>query len=101
MADRIRFHPRIPQELNDSISKYDEISPTLGNRLRCAFRTAFANIADNPQLYAVAYDDIRIVRTKPFPYLIHYRLVDTIPAVVAIFQPAADPDWRQTITRNR
>ena len=101
MADKIRFHPSIPQELADAICRYDDISPTLGNRLRAAFRTAFANIAENPQLYSVLYDDIRIVRTKPFPYLVHYRLTDNVPHVVAIFHSAAHPDWRQKITRNR
>lgn len=69
MADKLRFHPTIPQDLTDSIRRYDGISLELGNSLRAAFQTLFANIATNPELYAVVYDDIRIVRAKPFPYL--------------------------------
>ncbi len=101
MADKLRFHPTISQDLTDSICRYDEISLKLGNSLRAAFQTVFANIAMNPELYAVVYDDIRIVRAKPFPYLVPYRLDGNVPHVVAIFHSATDPDRRQTTTWTR
>jgi len=79
MDDSLRFHPRIASELADAISQYSDYSINVANRLRAAFSDAFGNIASNPKMYAVIYDNVPIVRTRKFPYLVHYRiLADTI-----------------------
>lgn len=96
MDDLLRFHPRIAFELDDAISQYLDYSITVANRLRGAFADAFENIASNPEMYAVIYDNVRIVRTRKFPNLVHYRILTDAVQVIAVFHSSTDPsEWRK------
>jgi hypothetical protein len=101
MANNVRFAPAVPKELRLAIDSYEEISIQLGNRVRDAFDRLFQLIKENPELYAVVYDNIRIARVRPFPFLVHYRLTQLGTEVVAVFPSAGDPyEWKR-ITRTR
>ena len=101
MASSLRFSPAVPAELGLAIDSYEEISPELGNRVRDAFHRQFQIIKDNPELYTIVYDDIRIARVRPFPFLVHYRVTQSGPEIVAVFPSAGDPsDWKR-VTRTR
>ena len=98
MDNSLRFHPSIADELDVAISKYSDYSINVANRLRIAFSDVFENIRSNPEMYAVVYDNIRIVRTRKFPYLVHYRILTDTTQVVAIFHSSTDADeWRKTV----
>ena len=101
MANRLRFSPALPGELAFALDTYEGISIDLGNRLRNAFERLFQLVDEHPQLYAVVYDNIRIARVRPFPFLVHYRLTELGPEVVAIFPSAGNPDDWKRITRLR
>jgi len=97
MDKLLRFHPSIPSELNAAISQYSTYSLNAANRLRSAFSDVFENIDSNPEMYAVIYDNVRIVRTRKFPYLVHYRILAETPQEMAIFHCSTNPDqWRKT-----
>jgi len=101
MAADLRFSPAVPDEIRWVIDSYESISISLGNRVRDAFNRLFTTIRDHPELYAVVYDNIRIARVKPFPFLVHYRITDFGPEIVAIFPSPGDPNQWQRITRTR
>lgn len=101
MPNGLRFSPAVPDELRLAIESYEGISTELGNRVREAFQRLFQVIKKNPELYAVVYDDIRIARVKPFPFLVHYRLTQRGPEIVAVFPAAGDSAAWSTITRPR
>ena len=89
-----RFHPAFPYELNDALDDYDEFSVKTGNRFRLTIKKRFALITNNPELFAVAYDDVRIARVPKFPYSIHYRLVGKIPKFLALLHTSvARENW--------
>jgi toxin ParE1/3/4 len=91
MNNAIQFHPRTPHDIADAIAWYEEISPILGNRFRAALREAFAKIGSHPLTYAVAFDDVRIVRVSRFPFLVQYKMRSDTPLVLGIFHSASDP----------
>ena len=101
MAGKLRFSPFVPEELRGAIDTYESISPSLGNRVRDAFETLFKTIKEHPELYAIVYDNIRIARVKPFPFLVHYRLTNSGPEIIAIFPSAGDPTHWERTTRTR
>ena len=98
MPSENRFHPAVPYELNAALDDYDEFSVKTGNRFRETVKKRFALITSNPELFAVAYDDIRIARVPKFPYSIHYYLIGEIPKFVAQLHTSVDrqnwPDRR-------
>ncbi len=97
MDSSLRFHPSVTEELGSAMSRYEAVSPNVGNRLRLAFTEAFDRIATHPEMYAVRYDDVRIARTRKFPYLVHYRIQSDAIQVMAIFHTSANPDeWKKT-----
>ncbi|MFW6169458.1 MAG: type II toxin-antitoxin system RelE/ParE family toxin [Planctomycetota bacterium] len=101
MANKLRFSPTVPEELRGAIDSYEVVSVQLGNRIRRAFHELFQMIKENPELYAIVYDNIRIARVRPFPFLVHYRVTQTGPDVLSIFPSAGDPNEWKRITRNR
>ena len=41
-------------------------------------------------MYAIVYDDFRIVKTKGYPFLVQYRIVNDIPVVVSILHSSRE-----------
>ena len=101
MVNKLRFSPAVLEELRGAIDSYEAVSIQLGNRIRSAFHELFQLIKENLELYAVVYDNIRIARVRPFPFLVHYRVSQLGPEVLAIFPSAGDPNEWKRITRNR
>ncbi len=95
-ADPLRFHPEIAADIEKAIRHYDNISSELGNRFRSAVDDCFDRIEDNPNLFPFAFEDVRFVRTRGFPYVIQYRLVREVPEVLGVYHGASDPaHWRR------
>jgi hypothetical protein len=95
MASRLRFHPESLADLRDAIAWYTEISPRLANRFRESVDRSLDQIESDPLIYAILFDDVRVVQTAAFPYLVHYRIRRDNPFVLGIFHGASDPGkWR-------
>ena len=95
MADRLRFHPSLANDLADAIRWYDEISVELGNRFRMRIDTQFDDISSRPESFPLAFDDVRFARIPRFPYLVIYREIGPVVRVLGLFHAASDPaKWR-------
>ncbi len=92
----LRFHVEVASDLREAIGWYGDISPNLANRFRVVVDSSFKAIADSPAVYPLAFDDVRFVRVRTFPYLVFYRVVGDISHVLGVFHGASDPaKWRQ------
>ena len=92
----LRFHPDVSSDLREAIGWYSDISADLANRFRATVNSSLDNVADNPVLYPVVFDDVRFLRVHRFPYLVQYRVVNDIPYVLGIFHSASNPEkWRR------
>ena len=96
MSDHLRFHPQIPSDLAEAITHYESISADLANRFRGAVSSALKQIREFPEMYAVVFDDVRIVRAGRFPYVVQYKIKNNIPYILAVFYSSTNPKkWRE------
>ena len=96
MADRLRFHPLVAEDLREATRWYDEISVDLGNRFRSQVNARFDDIAERPESFAIAFDDVHFARIQRFPYLVLFRNLGDVIHLLGVFHSASDPArWRQ------
>ena len=95
MAEPLRFHPLVANDLSDAIRWYDEISTGLGNRFRRRIDTRLDEITQHPESFPVAFGDVRFARIPRFPHLVIFREIGPIVRVLGLFHAASDPaKWR-------
>jgi hypothetical protein len=69
---------------------YKDINPKLAIRFRGAFKENIAIIKNNPLLFQIRYDAIRIKVLDIFPYAIHYEIYDNYVVIKAIYHTSRD-----------
>jgi hypothetical protein len=85
MTEKIKFQKNVPQDLARVLQSYDAVSARTSNNVRDSISRTFGFIETFPEMYAVVFDDVRLVRIKDYPILIQYRLVRDIPVVVSVY----------------
>ena len=71
MLEKIRFQASVPGDLDSLLEFYESYSVETAN---------------------VAYDDIRLAKTKRYPILVKYKIVAGIPVVLAVFHSKSKPN---------
>ena len=84
MNDQIRFQRDVAADLDFVISNYEDVSIPSANRVRDSIRDTFRLITLFPEMYAVAFDDIRVVKIEGYPILVQYRIVNDVPVVASV-----------------
>ncbi|MEI8373445.1 MAG: type II toxin-antitoxin system RelE/ParE family toxin [Planctomycetota bacterium] len=96
MANRLRFHPAVSSDLTDAIGYYDGISPLLGARFRKMVDARFDRIESHPELFSLAFGDVRFATVRRFPYVILFRQRRETIMVLGVFHGASNPErWRE------
>ncbi|MFK7820446.1 MAG: type II toxin-antitoxin system RelE/ParE family toxin [Planctomycetaceae bacterium] len=96
MANRLRFHALVVDDLIAATSWYDKISVELGNRFRAAVDERLDSIALNPKSYGLARGTIRAGMVRGFPYVILFESDATTITVLSIVHATSDPKkWDQ------
>jgi plasmid stabilization system protein ParE len=72
---RLSFHPRVQQDINSILHRYDSISPKLGDQFFSELTAALDSVLRNPQRGHPVEADIRRVNLISFPYHFLYRLL--------------------------
>ncbi|WP_425619220.1 type II toxin-antitoxin system RelE/ParE family toxin [Anatilimnocola sp. NA78] len=88
MSFAITLHPDLAAEINQAKMWYDAEQPGLGAVFDTELFDRFQFIADNPFVFAVFQKDIRLARIKQFPYVILYRVEDSIIRILAVVHSA-------------
>ena len=98
MGDALRFHPSVVDDLGVAIDHYDGISQRLGDRFRETVNAGFDAITAQPEIYPVAFNDVRFMRLTKFPYLILFQRIKQVVKILGIFHGASDPQkWRERV----
>ena len=84
MNEKIRFQSNVAADLDLLLSPYEAISVATSNRVRDAIKNTLAFIESFPEMYAIAFDDIRVVKIDGYPVLVQYRIVDRIPVIASV-----------------
>ena len=96
MANKLRFHPAVADDLEASTTYYDKISESLGRRFRLAVRDRFKSIAESPEDVACIYEQQRAASVHGFPYVILFEKSEHIVHVLGVFHAASDQSGRFT-----
>ena len=69
---------------------YKNINSILAKRFYNSFKESLMVIKENPLLFQVRYDDVRIKLISDFPYLIHYKILNNVVIIEAIYHSSRD-----------
>ena len=93
------FHPEALSEFEQAVQFYKERGRILGKRLAGEIRTTIAKIVATPERWRVLEQDVRICRTRVFPYAILYTIESDYVLIVAIAHGKRRPGyWRHRLT---
>ena len=99
MADQLRFHPFVADDLKAAVGWYDKISPSLGDRFRRSVEQRFDSIVLFPESFGIVFDKVRAARISGFPYLLLFENGSNVVQVLGVFHAASDPSkWRGRLT---
>ena len=95
MAEPLRFHPLVADDLEAAKNWYGDISPELGNRFRAAVDSRLDAVELRPESFGVVDPPLRASRVKRFPYLIVFEHSHLATDALGVFHTASDPNkWR-------
>jgi toxin ParE1/3/4 len=71
------YHPAVAAELEEIRDYYESQSPGLGRDFVDEFERQMLAIATMPTRWMIVRNDIRRALMKRFPYVIHFRLLES------------------------
>ena len=96
MAEPLRFHPLVADDLEAAAKWYDDISIELGNRFRASVDSRFDAVELRPESFGMVDPALRPARVNRFPFLIVFEHSRIATEVLGVFHSASDPDkWRK------
>jgi plasmid stabilization system protein ParE len=91
---KVSHHPAALDEIVRAAEYFDEQVPGLGARFVDAIDAAVLEIARSPLSWPLTKHRTRKrILISPFPYTIHYKLVDNRVVVVAIAHQSREPEY--------
>lgn len=77
---------------------YNRHRDGLGDGFVDAVRELFDRIKATPELFAVSFRDVRRAKTRKFPYIVYFRLLDDRIEIVAVLHASRDPRvWQRRV----
>ena len=85
-------------DFDKSYEFYFEDSPKVADSYFKQMNISFENINHNPKSFSIVHKHVRKYVVKKFPFVVYYRIVDTIIQVIAIFHTSRNPEiWNERI----
>ena len=90
------IEPRALLEIQQAINYYDKQQEGLGERFLNAIEFHFNVLTDKPK-FQIRYSNIRCLRVKKYPYLIHFSIEDKTVYIHAVLHTSLNPGkhWLQ------
>jgi toxin ParE1/3/4 len=83
-------------DFDKSYEYYYEDNPKVADTFFKRINLGFENVKKNPNSFPIAHKDVRKYVVKKFPFVIYYRIVDTVIQVIAIFHTSRNPEiWNE------
>lgn len=93
---KVTFSPESILDIREARSYYDEIQPGLGNRFSEELDKVLQSIKRNAQFATVRYADVRCARVRKFPFLVHYKIMDSQwVRILAVYSTYKKPLWEE------
>jgi toxin ParE1/3/4 len=85
------LRPEAELDLATAQSWYEQQRSGLGEEFIAEVSAAFDRISEMPQMYAMAWEEIRSCRLRRFPYIAYYRLFSDRIEVLAVLHGSRAP----------
>ena len=85
MKETIRYQKNVLGDLDGIFQAYESISLETANKVRDDLARSLELIGTFPEMHATVDGDIRVVKTKQYPLLIQYEIVNEIPLVLSVY----------------
>lgn len=72
-------------DFREAFKYYKDINPKLSKKFSKSFKESLKIVKENPELFQVRFDDVRIKILKTFPYLIHFTIYEDLIVIKAIY----------------
>jgi toxin ParE1/3/4 len=96
----IDIEPEAIDDIQNAIDYYNSCKTGLGKRFYNTINKHFIFLQKNYTSFAIRYDDIRCMKVKSFPFMIHYRILQSQQAVSvkAVFCTHDNPNkWTERV----
>ena len=98
MAYPLKIDPEAQLDLFRAYQTYETARRGLGRRFVSRVEDALDRVADNPEIHAVTYRNVRQKLVRKFPYVVCYTFEDGKVTVLAIIHGHRDPDdWKSRV----
>jgi plasmid stabilization system protein ParE len=91
MGLRVVLRPETESDLLQAHDWYEQDGPELAEAFVGSFEATIDRIEAMPQLYAVAFKNIRRSKLRRFPYLVYYRVLSDRIEVIGVLHGSRDP----------
>ncbi len=86
------------EDFDNSYNFYYEDSFKVADTFFKQINISFEIIKQNPTSFPVVYKDVRKFVVKKFPFLVYYRITNSVIQVIAIFHSSRNPEiWNERI----
>lgn len=91
MKYSLLIHDLALNELKDAMDYYENVTPSLSEKLLKEFNEAVLYIEQKPQLFQRKFRQFRQLKLQRFPYYVVYRIEEDIIAVYRFFHAKRNP----------
>ncbi|MFZ4464053.1 MAG: type II toxin-antitoxin system RelE/ParE family toxin [Bacteroidales bacterium] len=81
---KLKIEPDALADIQDITAWYELAQTNLGKRFQNTAIRQINGLKQNPQLFAIRYQEIRCMLLKRFPYMVHFHINDQENTVVIL-----------------
>jgi plasmid stabilization system protein ParE len=90
------LRPEASRDAEEARDYFESLRPDLGQAFLDRLNDVLGHIGAMPELYGVAWRNVRAARLRQFTYVVYYRIHDDRVEVLAILHGARDASaWRR------
>lgn len=98
MGYSIKIDTGAYQDIIDAALWYEEQAQGLGGRYKAQVIKQIDSLKKNPLIVAVRYANVRCMKIKKFPFLVHYTVEESMITIYAVIHTSRNPEiWKKRI----
>ncbi len=100
MRAKIKYAIFVKEDIKAAVIWYNKTQNGLGTRFLKNVKEKINSVAENPEVFQIRYNDVKIAVIKTFPYTIHFQFntqQNTI-LILGIFHTSKNPEnWTKRL----
>lgn len=99
---RIKIAPEALSDIREITYWYDSQKIDLGKTFKDTVIKQINDLTENPQIFAIRYEEIRCMLVRKFPYMVHFYInpKNSIVEILAIISTDRNPKiWEEKTNR--